>query len=177
MARIAYIAEDEAGTDIRDLLEKLAPLNIFRMMAQAPGLLRPFVNLGSAFLYRGQLDPVLRECAILRVGYLSGATYETAQHEKIGRDIGMTEALFTALKQGPAAEELTFAQRLVVTFVDDLVINVRASDDSFHPVLQHFGTAQTQELVLLTGYYMMVCRFLETFDVDIEPGGAAGLSL
>ena len=177
MARIPYADPNAMDDTTRQLLDRLAPLNIFRMMANAPGLVRPFVDLGGAFLFEGKLDPVTRECAILRVGYLSGAGYETAQHEKIGRDLGMSDALIEALKIGPSAPSLSEEQRLTLAYVDDLVANVKAGDATFFPALSHFGAEQLQELTLVTGYYMMVCRFLETFEVDVESGGAAGLDL
>ena len=177
MARIPYTDDAQLDDTTRNLLSRMAPLNIFRMMAHAPGLLRPFVDLGGAFLFEGKLDPVTRECAILRVGYLSNASYETAQHEKIGHDVGMSEALIEAVKQGPGAPGLSDEQALTLAYVDDLVANVKAGDATFKPALAHFGTEQTQELTLITGYYMMVCRFLETFEVDIESGGAAGLNM
>ena len=177
MARIPYADETVFDDKTKHLISQLAPLNIFKMMAHAPGLLRPFVDLGGAFLFEGKLDPVTRECAILRVGYLSNAGYETAQHEKIGLDLGMTEDLFDALRSGPNAAGLSEEQRLTVAYVDDLVANVKAGDATFAPALAHFGTEQLQELTLVTGYYMMVCRFLETFDVDIEAGGAKGLDV
>ena len=175
MARIPYADPKQFDDATAHLIGQLAPLNIFRMMANAPGLLRPFVDLGGAFLFDGKLDPVTRECAILRVGYLSNAGYETAQHEKIGRDLGMSSGLFEALKSGASAPDLSDEQRLTVAFVDDLVFNVKASDQTFQPALRHFGPEQLQELTLVTGYYMMVCRFLETFAVDIEDGGAKGV--
>ncbi len=177
MARIPYADPKQFSDETSKLIDRLAPLNIFRMMAHAPGVLRPFVDLGGAFLFEGKLDPVTRECAILRVGYLSGAGYETAQHEKIGRDLGMTDALIEAVKTGAKAPSLTPEQALTLAFVDDLVANVKASDATFKPVLAHFGPEMTQELTLVTGYYMMVCRFLETFEVDIEDGGANGLNV
>ena len=177
MARIAYPTPDSHDQKTAQLLDRLAPLNIFRMMSHAPGLIRPFVDLGGAFLFDGQLDPVTRECAILRVGYLSGAGYETAQHEKIGRDVGMSDALIEAVKTGASARGLSDEQRLTLAYVDDLVANVKAGDATFQPALAHFGAEKLQELTLVTGYYMMVCRFLETFGVDIEQGGAAGLNL
>lgn len=177
MARIPYADPAEMNVTTTRLMERLAPLNIFRMMANAPGLVRPFVDLGGAFLFDGKLDPITRECAILRVGYLSRASYETAQHEKIGRELGMSDALIEAVKAGPSDTALSEEQRLTLTFVDDLVANVRAGDDTFQPTLAHFGAEKTQELTLVTGYYMMVCRFLETFDVEIEDGGAGGLNL
>jgi len=39
-------------------------------------------------------------------------------------------------------------------------------------VAERFGHRQTAELVLTIGFYMMVCRFLENFEVDIEAPGA-----
>lgn len=177
MARIPYPDPAELDDDTVALIGQLAPLNIFRMMAHAPGLLRPFTQLGSAFLFEGKLDPVTRECAILRVGYVSKASYETAQHEKIGRDLGMTEALIEAVKAGPGADGLSAEQTLTLAYVDDLIANVKAGDASFQAALAHFGPEQLQELTLVTGFYMMVCRFLETFEVDIESGGASGLDL
>ena len=177
MARIPYADNAQFDEKTKHLIGQLAPLNIFKMMAHAPGLLRPFVDLGGAFLFEGKLDPVTRECAILRVGYLSAAGYETAQHEKIGLDLGMTEDLFAALRVGPNADGFSEEQRLTVAYVDDLVANVKAGDATFKPALDHFGAEKLQELTLVTGYYMMVCRFLETFEVDIEAGGAKGLDL
>ena len=89
----------------------------------------------------------------------------------------MTDALIEAVKVGPGDPSLSEEHRLVLAFVDDLVANIRADDQTFQPVLAHFGAEAAQELTLLTGYYMMVCRYLETFGVDIEDGGAGGLNL
>lgn len=177
MPRMPYADPASLPEDTRAFLGRLAPLNIFRMMANAPHLLAPFVGLGSAFLMNGRLDPVDREIAILRVGYLSKAAYETAQHEKIGRDAGMSEALIAAVRYGPASDNLTGHQRAIIRFTDDLVANVRASNQTYAPMLAALGPAGVQELTLLVGYYMMVCRFLETFDVEVEDGGARGVQL
>ena len=159
------------------LLANLAPLNIFRMLCHAPHTLKPFVSLGTAFMIQGKLDPVTRECVILRVGYLSGASYETAQHEAIGLAVGMTAALIDAVKAGATADGLTDEQRIALRFTDHLMANPRPSDAELAPVKAHFGLGGLQELVLLIGYYMMVCRFLETFGVDIEEGGPKGSAI
>jgi alkylhydroperoxidase family enzyme len=177
MPRIPYPDPAAFETAHAALLAQLAPLNIFRMLSHAPHLVRPFVGLGTAFLVDGKLDPVTRECAILRVGYLAHATYETGQHEAIGRKVGMTEALIEAVKHGPDAAVLTPEQALAVTYTDALVNAARPSDAALAPVLAHFGPAGVQELTLLIGYYMMVCRFLETFGVEIEAGGPAGAAV
>ena len=176
MARIDYADRANMPDALRDQLEALPPLNIFAMMAHADHIIRPFMDLGTAFLFRGTLDPVLREMAILRVGYRSNASYETAQHEKIGRDVGMSETQIIACKSWPDAD-VSEDEALVLAFTDDVMANVRASNETFQPALSKFGSKGAQELTLLIGYYMMVCRFLETFEVDIEDGGAAGVNM
>ena len=159
------------------VLGNLAPLNVFKMLAHAPHMLKPFVSMGTAFLIKGKMDPVTRECVILRVGYLSGASYETTQHEAIGLAVGMTPDLIEAVKQGPGATGLTQEQQIALSFTDHLIANPRPSDAQVEAARAHFGLAGLEELVLLIGYYMMVCRFLETFGVDIEDGGPKGTAI
>ena len=168
MARIPYPKTEQLTEKASAFLAKLPQINIFRMLSHSDHLLEPFVRLGNGFLYKGTLDPVLREIAILRVGYLSHAEYETFQHERIGKNAGMSEALLAAVRQGPDARDLSTLQRQVLSYVDDVVAHVRASDDTFGPLREQLSVKQLQELTLVTGYYMMVCRFLETFGVEIE---------
>lgn len=170
MARIPYPTPQDLSDKTREFVAKLPAINIFRMMSHSDHL-EAFVRLGNRFLYKGALDPVIREIAILRVGYLSSCEYETFQHERIGRDAGMSEALIAAVRKGPDAEPLSPLQRQVLRYVDDLVENVRAGDDTFEPLREQLNVKQLQELTLVTGYYMMVCRFLSTFGVDIEKRG------
>lgn len=170
MARIPYPEPDAITDKARELLVKFGPrpLNLVRMLSHSDSVFGPFVRLGNAFLSKGKLDPVLREIAILRVGYLSRASYELHQHERLARRLGMTDALIAAIEVGPLGEGLSPLQRDVLAFVDDVVANVRASDRTFEPLRGVLSLQQLQELTLLVGNYMMVCRYLETFDIDIE---------
>jgi len=171
MARIPYFDPADAKGKVRDTIKKLPALNIFRMMAHSGELLGKFTGLGNHILGRAKLDSVLREIAIIRVGVLSKASYEVYQHERIGRQIGMSEDLIKAIHEGPDAPAFDDLQRLVMAFTDDVVLNVRASDETFDPLSKHLSYKEMQELTLTIGYYMMVSRFLETFDVDIEEEG------
>src|SRR3546814_20124269 len=81
---------------------KAPAMNIFRMLTHADSAARQYMRLGNALLTRGELDPVLRELAILRVGHLSNAHYEVHQHERISREPGISEAKMEALR--PAAD-------------------------------------------------------------------------
>ncbi len=178
MPRLPYPTDLGAlahGSD--PMIDKLPPLNIFKMLCHAPHLLKPFLSLGTALMLQGKLDPLTRECVILRVGYLSQAHYETAQHEAIGLAAGMDDALIGAVKKGSGAKGLTDEQRIALRFTEHLMQTAHPADAELAPVVEHFGLPGVQELVMLVGYYMMVCRFLEAFGVDVEVGGAKGAAL
>ena len=168
MARIPYFDPAQATGRAKKAFDKLPPWNIFRMMGWSGELIDGFTRLGNQILLYSKLPAVLREIAIIRVGVLSKATYEIYQHERMGREAGMSEALIRAVHEGPEAAIFTDLQRKVMRFTDDVVANVRASDATFRPLADELSRQELQELTLAVGYYMMVSRFLETFDVEIE---------
>ena len=168
MARIPYFDPAMATGRAAEWYARLPPLNIFRMMGHAGEMLDGFVRLGNQILAFSKIDPVLREIAIVRVGVLCKAGYEVYQHEAISRRLGMDDAKIAAIHEGPDAKAFSDLERLVMRYTDDVVANVRASDATFAPLSKHFSHQEMQELTIAIGYYMMVSRFLETFDVDIE---------
>lgn len=178
MARIPYFDPADADPEVAKIYAKLPELNIFRMMGHSGRLMAQFVKFGNQLLIHSDLDPVLREIAIVRVGVLSNASYEVYQHEAICRKLGMADALIQAIHEGPEAAAFSDLERKVMRLTDDVVRNVRAGDATFNPVIEELGPKHTQHLVFSIGFYMMVSRFLENFDVDIEDDGRpAGLDL
>ena len=173
MARIPYFDTSKATGRAAKAYEKLPSLNIFRMLGHSGELIDGFTKLGTQILNFSSLDPVLREIAIVRVGVLSRAGYEVYQHEAISRRLGMSDALIEGIHEGPKAAVFDDRQRLVMLYTDDVVANVRAGDATFKPMREALGDKSLQELTITIGYYMMVSRFLETFDVDIEKGPPA----
>jgi len=173
MARIPYFDTSKAGPKAAKVYAALPGLNIFRMLGHTGDLLEGFSRFGGALLNRTSLDPVLREVAIVRVGVLSKASYEVYQHEAISRRLGMSDELIQGIHHGPDAPVFTEVQRQVMLYTDDVVLNVRASDVTFNPMRAALGDKALQELTIVIGFYMLVSRFLETFDVDIETPGAA----
>ena len=82
---------------------------------------------------------ILRELIILRVGHLCDAPYEIHHHERISREIGMSEALIAAPKIGAGAPGLDATQRLALALTDDLVKDRRASDANLAAAIKVFG--------------------------------------
>jgi len=173
MARIPYADPQTLDGETRRLLERLPPLNLFRMLAHAESAFPRYVRMGNALLSKGSLDPVLREMVILRVGHLCGAAYEICQHERIGRDLDMPEDKLRALAKGPEAAVFTELERDALRFTDEMVREVRPAQATFDRLAGRLSHGELVELVLVAGYYLMTCRVLETFRVEIEDHGAA----
>ena len=175
MARIPYFDLARAPASYTELLGTRPALNLYRMLPHAGKAAEGFLRLGGALLRESELDSRLREIAILRVGLLSGARYEVHQHKKIARKIGLGDAKVAALEPGADVSPLDELELQVLRFTDEVFHHVKAPDAMFDAVRARLTTQALAELVLTIGFYMMVCRFLENFEVDLEPPGAVEL--
>ncbi len=172
MARAPYPDIETLPDDLRTFVSRFDPLmNVFHMLAHAGPALPHFMRLGNALLFKGKLDPVLREIAILRVGHLLEASYEVHQHNIVARHIGMSEAKIAAVAHGEDADAFSELENLVVRFTDEVVADVRASDATWDALASRLDTGQMAELTLAVGFYSMVSVFLENFQVEIEADG------
>ena len=137
------------------------------MFANAPAALGPVTSLGQAILLQAELDPRLREVAILAVARACDSDYERLQHENICRAIGMTEEdIRAAADQNP--EALDEEARMIWFFADQIARNVRADEELTAKVLDHLGRRQTTELVIACAYYSAMGRIIETTGVELE---------
>jgi alkylhydroperoxidase family enzyme len=171
MARIPYFDLAQAPASYTEMLGSRPPLNLYRMLPHAGKAAEGFLRLGGALLRDNELDARLREIAILRVGLLSGAGYEVHQHKKLARKLGLADAKVAALAPGADASALDELELQVLRFTDEVFHRVKAPDTMFDAMRARLSTKALAELVLTIGFYMMVCRFLENFEVDIEPPG------
>lgn len=177
MARISYPDPLSLPKTHQDILNGLPNLNVFRMMAGAGTVFPPFMDFINAYLNNGLLDAQLRELIILRVGNISGSTYEVHQHERVARTVGLTEERITATRTPSPSTTYSDAENAALCMVEEIVANVRPSDATFKKAHAYFSEGQLQELTIIAGFYMMVSRYLETFDIELEDEEIEGSGL
>src|SRR5207244_8544514 len=132
VARLPYVEAKDAPEPVRDALERLPPLNIFKLLANAETCFRPFMRLGQAILTQQELDPLLRELAILQTARLTPAEYEWVQHVEIAKAVGASDEQVRAVKNGEiAAGCFDTDQRLVLELTTQIVREARPSDELF----------------------------------------------
>ncbi|MGZ8667531.1 MAG: carboxymuconolactone decarboxylase family protein [Solirubrobacterales bacterium] len=156
----------------------MPPLNIFRMLAHADTAFRPWLRWGAALLGQLELDPVLRELAILRVARLTpGAEYEWVQHVPIFEAVGGRSEQVAALERDEdEAECFSDEEQAVIAFTTEVVRDARAGDRSFAAVSGFLAPREIVELLMVIGNYMLVARVMATAELEIDPpAGAEGL--
>lgn len=168
MARIPYADIDSLSEPLRELVTSRRPLNIYRMLAHGGPAAEGFLALGSALLRENSLDTQWRELVIVRVGILCRADYEVHQHTRIALQVGVTQDKIDALYDGPDAAIFSTQERTLLRYTDTVVLNVKAGESAFRSIEALLPPNQLVELHLLIGFYMMVSRFLENFEVDLE---------
>ncbi len=172
VARLPYVDPDTAHEKVRDALERVPPINIFRMMANAETAFRPWLAFGGALLSALELDARVRELVILHVGTLSGAEYEWVQHVPIALAVGATQDEVDAIGRGDV-EAFGPLEQAVLRFTEEVVRDVRASDEGLAAVREHLSPREVVELLLVIGNYMLVARVAETTGIEIDEGGPA----
>jgi alkylhydroperoxidase family enzyme len=132
----------------------------------APRLAQAIPNLANSLRASG-LDAKIREGAILRVAALTQSAFERMQHLDEVRKKGWTDADIAAIERGDAlALPPSFAPLL--GFVDELVAGTRVSDAMFAMVRAQLSDRDVATLVLLVGHYLMMARFLDTLDIELD---------
>jgi alkylhydroperoxidase family enzyme len=165
--KIPLPTDDDLEPEHLEMLAKLPPLNVFRMVAGAPRAVRPFMELGAAVLST-VLDPRRREIAVLRVAHATQAHYEWAQHEQLARNVGVMQAEIEAIGTEERVRSLDEECNLICRVADEVSRDVRLSDAALEQIIDRYGPRESAELILLVSYYNMVSRFLESTRVEVE---------
>jgi len=173
VARLPYPDPSGSPEPVLEALAALPPLNIFRMLSHAETAFRPFLRFGGAILGRLELDPKLRELAIIQVARDSAADYEWVQHVAIAREVGVTDEQIAAVEARRLDDpSLGHGERAVLRFAREVVAGPRVSDATFATVRDQLSPQEIVELLLTVGNYLMLARVMTTLELELDdPAG------
>lgn len=138
------------------------------MLAHGQQAAEATLLLGTGLLKKNVLDDRWRELVIVRTGILCGSAYEVHQHKRLALTVGATEEQLEALHDGPSSAVFTEQESAILHFTDEVVLKVKSGDSAFRALSPFLNHRALVELVLTIGYYMLISRFLENFEIDLE---------
>jgi 4-carboxymuconolactone decarboxylase len=157
------LAEPKDGADP-------APLKLFRMVAHAESAYGPWLGYGGALLTQLELDPLLRELAILQVARQTGSHYEWVQHDPIARAVGATGEQIDAIQAGRDDDPAFDAdQSLVLQLTRTAVNEGAASEEQVASLAGRLGVRQVVELLLVVGNYMSIAMVIASTGLEPDP--------
>ena len=135
------------------------PLNIHRVIGQAPEVYKGFAAFAAALRLPGTTSRADRELTILRTTQLRGSEYEFIQHRRIGLSCGLTEQQVDGLSDWKNQPLYNEQQRLILQYVDSMVINGTVDDATTRAMRQSLSPKAIVELTMTSAFYTAVVQF------------------
>ena len=170
--RFAPLSDAEMSAEQKDAL---APqfgagnvFNIFRTLARAPKAYKRFMVWGGYVLSdRNDLPPREREIVILRIGFNWKSGYEWAQHVRIGKQCGLSDAEIARIKRGPDDPAWGPLDAALLQATDELTQDAFITDATWAR-LSGLTDKQKMDLVFTVGQYTQVSMMLNSFGVQLD---------
>jgi 4-carboxymuconolactone decarboxylase len=166
MVRLPYADTESAPDSIREVLIR-HPVSVLRMLAHAEGAFDPWMDYTRALLGGLQLDPLLRELAILQVARLVDSEYQWVQHAVIARAVGASAEQIAAVQEGREdAGSFSEEQREVLVFARELTVDGAASEQAVAALADRLGARPVVELLLVVGQWLSICSLVATLGLQ-----------
>ena len=124
------------------------------------------------FLFKGHVDPRLRELTILRVMWRCNQSFEWANHYRMARNLGVSREDIVAIRTSTPARDLDGDVAVVVRAADDIVDRGRIEPDTYAAVRDIFTDpgVLSEFLYLVAGYRMFASVSATTHNTAEDRG-------
>lgn len=171
--RVPLLDDDDAraAADDAGLPDYVTVLNLNRVLLRHPTVAKNFVQYFWDLMYENQLDPRLRELAILRIAWVTGSEYEWAQHWPIALGAGLEPEDLLGVRSWLDHQGFSQADRAVLAATDDVLEAgaVRAPAWAALCSTLESDAERIEAVVAITGW-RMVSSVLQSLEVPLEAG-------
>jgi 4-carboxymuconolactone decarboxylase len=136
--RLPFVDPSDAPEPVREALGAApAPLGLFRIVAHADTAFAPWLRYSATLLSQLELDPLLRELAILQVAKLAESEYEWTQHTGITRAVGGSDEQIAAVEAGEDdAAAFNADQSAVLRLTRSVISEGAGTEEQVHDLRQ-----------------------------------------
>jgi alkylhydroperoxidase family enzyme len=182
MSAPVSLVEEPDSEELRELYERLGQgglglgvLNIFKVLAHNPLLLRNYARFGTTFFTNATLSARLREIAVLRVGQLTASEYEFGQHVRIALVSGLTIEEIAGLQNYDEVDSFSDLERVVIRYTDAVSALTDNVADLARELKRWLSERELMELTFAIGHWNMVSRLLVPLEVELDEALVAEL--
>lgn len=169
------LADADWPAGIADLRGGFAgSLNVYRVMAHHPALLRAWQAYRDHVVVHSTLGRQRSEVVILRTGHRLKAQYEWAHHVVRARDCDMEDARIATLRgpvDGMAAEDA-----LLSGAVDELIDHAKLDGPTLRDASALLGPEGVLDLMATVGLYSTLAFIVKTYQTPVDSDVADALA-
>lgn len=144
------------------------PINVHKLMAHHPDLLRAWWNFRNHAVRGGALGSRLGELVILRVAVHMKAWYEWASHVDRSLACGLSRVEIERVKQGAVAPGWTQQEQAVLQAVDELVSEHAIAPATLTTLQQACTLQQILDLISIQGMYVILAGMINSFGLELD---------
>jgi alkylhydroperoxidase family enzyme len=172
MVRVPLVQDDDEAARATGIFgtftdEGRDPSDIFRALANVPGLMMAHRALPLALRAQENCPPWLRELAVLRLAQLAGSAYEWSHHRPTALRAGVTVDQAGALAAWRESVIFSPTERLVLAAAE-AVHEMAVTDELFGALEAELGRAGAMELIVVVSQYEAVARIIQALGVEVE---------
>lgn len=174
MSVVTMIEEPESAElrEFYDLLDRtsrgLGVLNVFKVMAHTPELMKAWWGMMTVLLTRLELPARDRELTILRLFQIKGGAYGFAHHVRIGKQAGITDEQIANLSRHQESPLFDGHDRLVLRYTDAVTRLDENAPAIADEVRQSLGERQLVELTFCIANWNLMVFILEPLQIELE---------
>ncbi|PYX09259.1 MAG: carboxymuconolactone decarboxylase family protein [Acidobacteria bacterium] len=144
--------------------------NMFKTVANVPGLALGFAALLKPLLRDGALPGWYKELIATRMSVLCGSEYATSGHATSAKQKGASDAQIAAVKSDFDNGPFSDSEKLGLRCADRLHRSGRELDDDFYDKLKSvFSDQQIVELVATASVFEFFPRFVDGLRIPLTP--------
>jgi alkylhydroperoxidase family enzyme len=175
MARIPYVERETASPETKELYDSFAKQfnlrdvpNVVKMLSNKPKLARRVFPLADYFMHESELDPRLRELAVLTLMDRLNCKYGFVRHITIAEHTGISRAQIDNIAAYATSSLFSDDDKLIIKYAEDLTLKGQVDDDLFRQVKDRIGQQNLVDLTAAVAFWNMMARNLNALQVDLE---------
>lgn len=175
LACFAPLDDDDLPPEAVDLCgEPAAVLNVYRVMAHHPALLKAWRDFRNHIVMNNRLDAASLEIVILRTGFRRNCRYEWMHHVVRGRKAGLEDFRIRSAAL-PPEQAGSAKDALLMRCVDALVDTNRLTAGLQRELVTEFGKEGVLDLMATVGMYSTLSYMIDSFSTPIDEDVTAAL--
>ena len=168
------VADEDWPDSVADMRSGFAGgLNVYRVMAHHPALLKAWSDLREHVVNQTSLGRDRSEVVILRTGVRLGSAYEWAQHVVRARKCGLDDTRIRSMRGAP--DQMAPADALLARAVDELLDSAELTPATKARLMAEIGAEGALDLIATVGFYSTLAFILKSFATPLDDDIAAAL--